>query len=184
MASTGVELTVQSERAFQKQPIFLNSKAAKKSTRTKRWYKDVGLGFKTPRAAIDGQYIDKKCPWTGLVSIRGRILTGKVVSTKMSRTIIIRREYLHYVPKYNRYERRHSKLPVHVSPAFRGEFSFAQMQPYSASVADIACRSLSVNVGDDVIVGQCRPLSKTVKFNLLKIARSAAEKQEKTFGKF
>lgn len=64
---------------------------------------------------------DKKCPWTGLVSIRGRILTGKVVSTKMSRTIIIRREYLHYVPKYNRYERRHSKLPVHVSPAFRGE---------------------------------------------------------------
>lgn len=57
MASTGVELTVQSERAFQKQPIFLNSKATRKSTRTKRWYKDVGLGFKTPRAAIDGQYI-------------------------------------------------------------------------------------------------------------------------------
>jgi small subunit ribosomal protein S11e len=57
MASTGVELTVQSERAFQKQPIFQNPKTAKKSTRTKRWYKEVGLGFKTPRAAIDGQYI-------------------------------------------------------------------------------------------------------------------------------
>lgn len=57
MASTGVELTVQSERAFQKQPIFLNSKAARKTTRTKRWYKDAGLGFKTPRAAINGQYI-------------------------------------------------------------------------------------------------------------------------------
>lgn len=55
------------------------------------------------------------------MSVRGRILTGRVVSTKMTRTIIIRREYLHYVPKYNRYERRHSKLPVHVSPAFRGE---------------------------------------------------------------
>lgn len=55
------------------------------------------------------------------MSIRGRILSGKVVSTKMTRTVIIRREYLHYVPKYNRYERRHKNLPVHVSPAFRVE---------------------------------------------------------------
>lgn len=39
----------------------------------------------------------------------------------MTRTVIIRREYLHYVPKYNRYERRHKNLPVHVSPAFRVE---------------------------------------------------------------
>lgn len=56
----------------------------------------------TPREAIEGTYIDKKCPFTGLVSIRGRILTGKVVSTKMTRTVIIRREYLHFVPKYSR----------------------------------------------------------------------------------
>jgi len=44
---------------------------------------------------------DKKCPFTSEVSIRGRILTGRVVSTKMTRTIIIRRDYLHYVPKYS-----------------------------------------------------------------------------------
>ena len=43
---------------------------------------------------------DKKCPFTGDVSIRGRILTGRVVSTKMTRTIIIRRDYLHFIPKY------------------------------------------------------------------------------------
>jgi len=46
----------------------------------RRWYKDVGLGFRTPKTAIEGTYIDKKCPFTGLVSIRGRILTGTVVS--------------------------------------------------------------------------------------------------------
>ncbi len=57
------ELTVQSERAFQKQPhIFLNHKAkAAKSRRVgkggRRWYKDVGLGFRTPRTAIEGTYI-------------------------------------------------------------------------------------------------------------------------------
>merc|ERR1711988_781217 len=111
------ELTVQSERAFQKQPhIFQNTKTKAKSTRPgkggRRWYKDVGLGFRTPKTAIEGSYIDKKCPFTGLVSIRGRILTGTVVSTKMHRTAIIRREYLHFIPK-NR--------AVHVSPAFRIE---------------------------------------------------------------
>jgi len=54
---SNVELGVQTERAFQKQPLFLNSKVARKSTRAKRWYKDVGLGFKTPSAAVSGTYI-------------------------------------------------------------------------------------------------------------------------------
>jgi small subunit ribosomal protein S11e len=139
------ELTVQSERAYQKQPhIFLNSKSKGAKSRKvgkggRRWYKDVGLGFRTPKTAIEGSYIDKKCPFTGMVSIRGRILTGTVVSTKMHRTLIIRREYLHFVPKYARYEKRHKNLAAHVSPAFR------------------------VEEGDTVTVGQCRPLSKTVR---------------------
>lgn len=56
------ELAVQSERAFQKQPhIFQNSKVARKSARSgkggRRWYKEVGLGFRTPKNAIEGTYI-------------------------------------------------------------------------------------------------------------------------------
>jgi hypothetical protein len=55
------ELTVQSERAFQKQPhIFQNSKSqakSKKAGQTRRWYKEVGLGFRTPKTAIEGTYI-------------------------------------------------------------------------------------------------------------------------------
>ena len=35
--------------------------------------------------AITGNYIDKKCPFTGDVSIRGRILSGIVQSLKMKR---------------------------------------------------------------------------------------------------
>jgi hypothetical protein len=31
------------------------------------------LGFKTPKEAIDGDFVDHKCPFTGNVSIRGRI---------------------------------------------------------------------------------------------------------------
>jgi hypothetical protein len=58
------ELTVQSERAFQKQPhIFLNHKSKAKSSKVgkggRRWYKDVGLGFRTPKTAIEGNYIGR-----------------------------------------------------------------------------------------------------------------------------
>ena len=38
----------------------------------------------------------------------------------------------HYIKKYNRYEKRHKNVPCHVSPAFK------------------------LNIGDSVIVGQCR----------------------------
>lgn len=138
-------------RSFPKQDsVFLNPKRIKAKRAGARWFKDVGLGFKTPQEAITGTYIDKKCPFTGDVSIRGRILTGTVVSTKMERTIIIRRDYLHFVRKYDRYEKRHKNLAAHCSPAFVG-----------------------LQVGDVVTVGECRPLSKTVRFNVLKVERKA-----------
>ena len=65
----------------------------------------IALHRQCPYAAvcfIAGTYIDKKCPFTGDVSIRGRILSGLVRSTKMHRTIIIRRNYVHYIKKYAR----------------------------------------------------------------------------------
>ena len=40
-------------------------KAKKSGLRETRYYKQVGLGIKTPRTAIEGTYVDKKCPWTG-----------------------------------------------------------------------------------------------------------------------
>ena len=69
--------------------------------------------------AVLGHYIDKKCPFTGPVNIRGRILTGVVKKMKMQRTIVIRRDYLHFVKKYRRFEKRHKNLSVHISPCFR-----------------------------------------------------------------
>lgn len=139
----------QHERSFQKQePVFLNSQKLLKTKTAKgiRYYKNVGLGFRTPKEAIEGRYVDKKCPFTGNVSIRGKIIKGIVISSrKMNKTIIIRRDFLHYIKKYNRYEKRHTNVPVHASPAF------------------------SIREGDIVIAGQCRPLSKTVRFNTLRV---------------
>lgn len=53
---------------------------------------------------LTGTYIDKKCPFTGNVSIRGRILAGTCHSAKMNKTIIVRRNYLHYIKKYQRHD--------------------------------------------------------------------------------
>ena len=125
-----------------------------------RYTRQVGLGYKVPETVIKGSYIDKKCPFTGAVNIRGRILKGVVISTKMQRTLVIRRDYLRYVRKYRRFEKRHSTLSAHVSPAFR------------------------VKEGDVVTVGQCRPLSKTVRFNVLKVesaTEAGAAQAKKTF---
>ena len=144
----------QHEKAFQKQPkvaLITTSKVNKNKARpgkaATRFHKSVGLGFKTPKEAIEGNYVDKKCPFTGDVSIRGRILTGLVHKAKMNRTIIVRRNYLHFVRKYQRYEKRHKNVAAHLSPCFR------------------------VREGDSVVIGQCRPLSKTVRFNVLKVGK-------------
>lgn len=148
----------QTQRAFQRQDASPVGIAAQKS---KRWWKNVGLGFTTPKEAVTGTYVDKKCPFTGNVSIRGRIFRGMIVSTKMTRTIIVRRHYLHYIKKYNRFEKRHKNTAVHCSPCF------------------------DVKEGDIVTAGQCRPLSKTVRFNVLKVEKNqifgTAKKQFRLF---
>merc|ERR1712072_428650 len=90
--------------------------------------------------------VDKKCPFTGNVSIRGRILRGMCISAnKMRNTIVMRRTYLHYIKKFNRFEKRHSNIAVHASPAF------------------------DIKEGDIITAGECRPVAKTVRFNVVKV---------------
>merc|ERR1712042_286850 len=156
-------MSEQVERAYQRQrPIFQNKKRVigkVQKAKDQRYVRKVGLGFKTPREAIEGTYIDKKCPFTGNVSIRGRILTGVIQKLKMNKTITIRRDYLHYIKKYNRFEKRHRNMSVHLSPCFR-----------------------DVRAGDIVTIGECRPLSKTVRFNVLKVSKAPGTKKQ--FAKF
>merc|ERR1712054_101752 len=147
MSSAVAAQVEQNQRAFQKQDnIFVGKKrvlgSKKQGIRDTRYFKAVGLGIKTPRTAIDGTYVDKKCPWTGNVNIRGKMISGVIKTTKMKNTVIIRKDY-------QRFEKRHKNTPIHVSPAFR------------------------VKVGDEILAGQCRPLSKTVRSNLLKVLRAA-----------
>jgi small subunit ribosomal protein S11e len=152
---------IQTERAFQKQSqIFLASKKYRGAEKKARYTKNIGLNIPTPAAAKDGVYIDRKCPFTGNVSIRGRLMRGVVVSTKMRRTVIVRRDYLHWIAKYKRFEKRNNKIPAHLSPAF------------------------VVKEGDIVQIGECRPLSKTVHFNVISVKPSAVGTDKKQFRVF
>merc|ERR1739838_437856 len=155
---SGIMEVAQIEKAFQKQPtVSYNNK--KGSAIKKKYIRPVGLGYKIPREAIEGSYVDKKCPFTGHVRVRGRILTAIVRKMKMQRTIIVRRDYLHFIKKYGRFEKRHTNMAVHLSPCFR-----------------------DVEPGDIVTCGECRPLSKTVRFNVIKHTKPPGQKKQ--FNKF
>lgn len=96
----------------------------------------VGLGIEPPKEKCS----DKNCPFHGSLSVRGRILEGIVTSDKMSRTVTVELEYVRKVRKYERYERRTSKLHAHNPPC------------------------INARVGDKVKIMECRRLSKTKSF--------------------
>ena len=83
---------------------------------------------------------DINCPKHGKLSIRGAVIEGKVVSDKPKNTVIVQREYLHKIPKYERYERRRTKINAHAPPC------------------------MEIKAGDKVRIGECRKISKTKTF--------------------
>lgn len=80
---------------------------------------------------------DPNCPFHGNLRVRGQILEGVVASDKARRTVVVEREYYKYIPKYERYERRTSKITAHNPDC------------------------IGAKVGDKVKIGECRPISKT-----------------------
>merc|ERR1712159_987683 len=146
-------MDVQTERSYQKQPHIFAGKARLLSRSTRkgpRQVKSIGLGFKVPEKAKSGRYIDKKCPFVGEVSIRGKLLRGAVHRTFMKNTITIRRDYLHYIKKSRRYEKRHKMISAHCAPCF------------------------DARPGDEVMIGETRPLTKTVRYNVLEVHEKAS----------
>lgn len=119
-----------------------------------------------------GTYIDKKCPFTGNVSIRGRILAGTCHSTKMNKTIIVRRNYLHYIKKYQRHDSCIHVLSFYIiSAVILGEkrascfccfeifFFFVACLRYEKRHSNIPAHvspCFRVKEGDHVTIGQCR----------------------------
>ena len=103
----------------------------------------IGLGTKVPEKTCD----DISCPYHGSLKVRGKVLEGEVVSDKMMSTVVVRKERLDYVKKYERFEKRTSRIPAHNPPC------------------------INAKVGDKVKIAECRPVSKTVTFVVVEVMK-------------
>ncbi len=108
--------------------------------------RDIGLDVRAPKARCD----DRHCPFHGRLTVRGQVLEGTVVSTSMQRTAVVERTLLHFVPKFERYEKRRRRYLVHAPPC------------------------LAVPVGHRVRIAETRPLSKLVAFCIVEDLGEAA----------
>lgn len=94
------------------------------------------LGMKAPENPCS----DPRCPFHGSLSVRGRVLEGTVVSDKRSKTVTVEIPRVHRVEKYERFEKRTSRIHAHNPPC------------------------INAKVGERVKIAECRRLSKTKAF--------------------
>lgn len=101
--------------------------------------RDPGIDVETPESSCE----DDRCPFHGTLPVHGQTLTGTIAETKMAGTVVVEEEHVTHVPKFERYMRRRSRYLAHHPPC------------------------IDVDVGDEVRIAECRPLSKTVSFVLV-----------------
>src|SRR5437879_13565956 len=87
-------------------------KAAAPSAPTPSGGRDIGIDVPMPGQVCT----DVKCPFHGRLPVRGQMLEGIVVSTKMQNTVVVERQYLRYIQKFERYEKRTHPLNVQAPP--------------------------------------------------------------------
>ncbi len=109
--------------------------------------RNIGIPAKPPEKVCD----DPNCPWHGNISLRGRMFVGKVVSAKAHKTAVVQWDYVHFVPKYERYERRKTKVVAH-NP-----------------------ECIHAKEGDIVKIMETRPISKTKTFVIVEVIKRGEE---------
>jgi len=107
----------------------------------KQTAREIGLKVSPPKATCQ----DKSCPFHGDARIRGSVFVGTVMSDRMHKTVTVQWERKKSVPKFERHERRKTRLHVHNPPC------------------------INANTGDRVRIAETRPLSKTKKFVVVEV---------------
>ena len=102
--------------------------------------RNIGLKVEPPKEKSSK---DKHDPFFGRIGVRGKVLVGKVISAKAQRTARIEFDRLLPLKKYERFEKRRTRLLVH-NPD-----------------------SIKAKEGDLVRVMECRPISKSKNFIII-----------------
>ena len=103
--------------------------------------RNIGVSVVAPRKTCQDEF----CPFHGTLSVRGKLLTGIVASTKAPKMIVVSREYPRPVQKYKRFERSRSRVHAYLPTC------------------------IDVKEGQEVRIAECRPLSKTVSFVVIEV---------------
>jgi small subunit ribosomal protein S17 len=115
--------------------------AFSKKHKAKKGHNDIGIDAKPPENRCN----DAKCPWHGYLPLRGRQFVGKVVSARTPKTAIVQWDFVHFIPKYERYERRRSRITAY-SP-----------------------ECIGAKEGDTVRIAECKMISKTKAFTVIEV---------------
>lgn len=105
--------------------------------------RNIGLPIKKPKKEPDVH--DKKNPFNGTLSIRGKLFEGIVTKADAKNTVVIEKESPIYFTKFKRYARAKSRIHAHVPS------------------------NLEVKEGDKVLAAECRPLAKSVSFVVVEV---------------
>ena len=90
---------------------------------------------------------DQNCIVHGNNKARGRVFEGKVVRAKMTRTITVEWPRKQFLSKYERFEKRRSKVMAHNAPC------------------------INAKEGDTVRIAECHPISKSKNFVVLEVLK-------------
>jgi small subunit ribosomal protein S17 len=105
--------------------------------------RNIGLDVEAPSR----ECTDNNCPFHGTLPVRGQVFTGSVVAGKMDKTVVVKRVSEKLIPKYERHEKRQSKIHAHNPPC------------------------IGAKEGDEVRIAECRPLSKTKTFVVIEVTK-------------
>lgn len=109
----------------------------------KKKVRNIGIDVKMPKGECEDEY----CPFHGKLPVRKKIIEGLVVSSKGQKSVVVEKQYLTFLPKYERYERRHSRIAAY----------------------NPVC--ISAKEGDWIKIAECRPLSKTKHHVVVEVVR-------------
>lgn len=105
--------------------------------------KNIGLKVPEPKTGCE----DRHCPFHGDLKVRGRIFTGKVIKSGMHRTVTVEWPRLFYLEKYERYEKRRSRVKAHNPDC------------------------INAQVNDEVTIIESRPISKMKNFVVIEVIK-------------
>ena len=103
--------------------------------------KNIGIQVRFPKRTCTNQI----CPFCGSLPLRGKLVSGTIVSHKAKNMVVVEREYSRFVSKYKRYERSQSRIHAFISDC------------------------IDATEGNKVKIAECRPLSKTISFAVVEV---------------